>query len=202
MPTTIPVPVMVPMVKRATPKSMIFTAVAGEEDVGGLDVAVDDAGLVGVGQPVQHRHHDRHLALQGEGRGGAHGVEQVVALEELHRDVGRAVGVVAEVEDGHHVGVHHARDRARLALEAVLLLGVARDLGQHDLERDVALEERVVGVVDDAHGARAEAAQDVVLADTRREVGGYGPPVAAPARLLRDPSSSQWVQRRAEGIRG
>jgi len=36
--------------------------------------------LVGVGEPFQHRHHDRYLALQAERRRGPHDVEQVVAL--------------------------------------------------------------------------------------------------------------------------
>jgi hypothetical protein len=127
-------------------------ALVGEEDVGGLDVTVHDPDLVRVGQAFEHGDHDRDLALQAEGRGGPHHVEEVVAAEELHRDVGRAVGVVAEVEHRHHVRMHHARDRARLALEAVLLLRIARDLGQHHLEGDVPLEERIAGVVHDPHG--------------------------------------------------
>ena len=73
--------------------------------------------------------------------------------------------MAAEVEDGHHVGVGHLRDGLGLALEAGLELGVVRDLGDHDLEGHVAVEDGVVGEVDLAHGALAEGADDLVLAD-------------------------------------
>src|SRR6185436_11567861 len=159
------------------------------------DVAVHDPDLVRVGEAVEHGDHDRDLALEAEGRGRPHHVEEVVPAEELHRDVGRAVGVVAEVEHRDHVGVHHARDRSRLALEAVLLLRVARDLRQHHLEGDVPLQERVAGVVHDAHGPRPEAAQDLVLADTRGKVRGGG----LRLRLRRD---FLWIRAQANGFNG
>ena len=54
--------------------------------------------------------------------------------------------------------------------------GSAAVCGQHDLEGDVAVEEGVVGLVDDAHGAAAEDADDVVFADVR------GSGAAAPGR--------------------
>ena len=141
-----------------------------DEDVGGLDVAVDDAGLVGVGEPGQHLHDHRHLPLDGHRRGLAHRLLEVLALQELHRDEGRAVGVAAEVEDGDQVRVLHLRDRPGLASEALLELGVVRDLGDHDLEGHVAVEDGVVGEVDLAHGALAEGAQDLVLADPAGQV--------------------------------
>ena len=149
----------------------LHPALPREEDVGGLDVAVHDAHLVRVGEALEDGGDDGDLALEAQGRRGAHGLEEVVPAEELHGDVGRAVGVVAEVEDGDHVGMHHARDGARLALEAVLLLRVPRDLGEHHLEGDVPLEQRVARVVHDAHRARPQAPEDLVFPDPSRQVG-------------------------------
>jgi hypothetical protein len=118
----------------------------------------------------QHLHDHRHLALDGHRRALAHGLVEVLSLQELHRDEGRAVGVAAEVEDGHHVRVGHLRDGPGLALEAALELGVVRDLGDHDLEGHVAVEDGVVGEVDLAHGALAEGADNLVLADPAGQV--------------------------------
>ncbi len=148
----------------------LHRAVFLDEDVGGLDVAVDDARLVGVREPGQHLHDHRDLALERHRRRLAHGLLEVLALQELHRDEGRAVGVVAQVEDHHHVRVGHLGDRAGLALETGLQLGVVGDLGDHDLEGHVAVEHGVVGQVHLAHGALAEGAEDLVLADPAGEL--------------------------------
>ncbi len=83
---------------------------------------------------------------------------------------GRAVRVVAEVEHDHHVRVRHLGDGLRLALEARLELGVVGDLRDHDLEGHVAVEHRVAGQVDLAHGALAERTLDLVLADAARQL--------------------------------
>src|SRR5262249_15075975 len=64
-------------------------------------------------------------------------------------------------------GMAEPRNRARLALEALLVLGVARRLRQHDLERDRALEDGVEGLVDGAHSAASQQLHDLVLADLR-----------------------------------
>ena len=148
----------------------LHRAVFLDEDVGGLDVAVDDARLVRVGEPSEHLHDHRHLALERHRRRLAHGLLEVLALQELHRDERRAVGVIAEVEDHHHVRVGHLGDRPRLALEADLQLRVVGDLGDHDLEGHVAVEHGVVGQVNLAHGALAEGTEDVVLADPAGEL--------------------------------
>jgi hypothetical protein len=127
---------------------------------------VDDPRDVGAAQPVQHLEDDRDLPPKAERRPFPQRVLEVLSVEELHRDVGRPVRVVAEVEDRDHVRVDHPRDGLGLPLEAELPLRVLRDLGEHDLERDVALEQRVVGAVHDAHRALADAVDDVVLAET------------------------------------
>ena len=148
--------------------------VHGEEDVGGLDVAVDDARVVRAGEPVQELHDDVHLPLQGQGPRAAEDVEEVLALEQLHRDVGRAVVVVAQVEHGEDVGVDDLGHRPRLALEARLLVGVASDLREHDLEGDVPLQHGIAGVVDDAHGAPAHTADDLVSPYAAGQIGWLG----------------------------
>ena len=152
-------------------------AVFGEEDVRGLDVAVDDAHLVGVAQALEDLQNDGDPPRDGQGRHLLHGREQVATPQELHDDVGRAVRVVAEVVDRHHVGVGEPGHRAGLALEALLVLGMLRDLGEHHLQGDLALEERVERLVDDAHASAAAEGHDLVLADV-----GAGPGLASPER--------------------
>src|SRR5262249_39910088 len=72
---------------------------------------------------------------------------------------------VAEVVDGGDAGVVELRGRARLAREALAGAFVLAQLGEHDLDRDVAAQDGVVGLVDLAHGASADLLDDAVLAD-------------------------------------
>ena len=116
---------------------------------------------------------------------------EVLPPQQLHHDVGRAVGVVAEVEDRHHGGVAEPCDRPGLALEALLVLRIARRLGQHHLERDLALQHRIEGPIDGAHAAAAEELDDLVLSDpgavrdVRQPGGGGASGGAGRVRLLR-----------------
>ena len=48
------------------------------------------------------------------------------------------------------------RDGARLAPEALELVGVRGDLAVHELDRDLALEHRVEGAIDRRHAAGAD----------------------------------------------
>ena len=148
----------------------LHRAVVVQEDVGGLDVAVHDAGLVSVCQPRQHLHQDVDLLLHAHRRHLPHRLLEVVALEQLHRHVRRAIGVVTEVEDVHHVRVLHPRDGLRLAVETLLQLLIVGDRGDHHLERDLALEHLVLGQVHLTHGALAENPDDLVLADPARQI--------------------------------
>ncbi len=152
----------------------LHRAVLVDEDVRGLDVAVNDALLVRVGQAGQHRGDDRDLALHVEGGLAAHGLLEVLALQELHGDVGRAIGVVVEVENRDHVGMGHLGHGLRFALEALLQLGVVGDARDHDLQGHVAVELGVAGEVHHAHGALAQRMLDVVLADAPRELFDLG----------------------------
>ena len=87
-----------------------------------------------------------------------------VALEELHRHVEEAV-LLPEVVHGDDVRVVEERRRLRLALEALQGLVAGGDPGAERLQGHEAVEDRVPGLVDLAHRAAAELADDLVLAD-------------------------------------
>src|SRR5581483_5949638 len=75
-----------------------YLVLIGDEDVGGLDVAVDDAAVVGV---IERTYHVADDALRlGERYWLAQAPFQRVALDVLHHDVRRARdGVFAELVD-------------------------------------------------------------------------------------------------------
>ena len=86
------------------------------------------------------------------------------ALDQLQDQVGDAV-LAAEVEDLEDVRMLQPRDRAGFLLEALSVVGVVgEEVGQH-LDRDVAVQRRVVGAVDRGHAAAADALQHPVGAE-------------------------------------
>ena len=135
-------------------------AVAGEEQVLGLQVPVDDARRVGGRERVGDRGAPLRDALAGD-RAPPEPRAQRLALEQLGDHEGDAV-CLADVVEREHGGMVERRHRARLALEATAAVGVAGHVGRQDLERDVAPEARVTRPVDLAHAAGAEGAQHLV----------------------------------------
>ncbi len=148
-------------------------------DVLGLEIAVDDAGAVRVGERREHLGDDAHHAGLGQRPlAGEHGV-QVLALHVLHGDVHGAVFGLAEVEHADGVGVVQAAGGLGLALEAGDGALVAEEgLAQH-LEHDRLVEVDLDGLVDLAHAALAEHLLDAVLVgDGLADVvvtGAHGP---------------------------
>ncbi len=135
--------------------------VVGEEDVLGLDVAVDEAGLVGGAERRQDRFEHLERLPRAEVAAGPDQVAQRPPAHELHREEHVAL-VGALVVDGDDVGVGQPSGRVRLTDEPadeLLVVGQAR---VHDLERDRAVEAVVVGLVDRGHAAAGEAGTDVV----------------------------------------
>ena len=104
----------------ARPKSAILGIPSPvEQDVGGLEVAMHDAGLVGrVDRPRQRDHQFGRLASR-MGRAGQP-VGEAAPFQQLQRDKGQA-GDLADVVDLHDIGVMQPRDRLRLEPETVQL---------------------------------------------------------------------------------
>jgi hypothetical protein len=140
-------------------------ALGGHHDVGGLDVAVDDALLVGRPQGLD----DLGGGLEGFAGGQgplADPVAQGPALDELHGEE-ELVLDLADLVDAADVGMAEGRGRLGLADEAGPdgRVRVGR-LGQ-ELEGDLAVEGGVLGQIDLAHAALAELAEDGVFAGDR-----------------------------------
>ncbi len=138
-------------------------AAPGQEDVLGLQVAVDEA--VSVSFRERFRDLRCHLERAAERKRAPHERRpERLALEELADREGHAFDP-AEVVDGHDSGVREGGDRLGLGLEVGERDRVCRHpLGKY-LQGDVAVELRVPRPVDDAHPSRCDRSQHHVGAE-------------------------------------
>ena len=90
--------------------------VVQDEDVARLDVAMDDALLVGVREAVADLHHQRQLALEGHVPALGDDLLQLLAFQVLHDDE-QAPLVLAQVVDRDDVGMAELRAGLGLAEE-------------------------------------------------------------------------------------
>ncbi len=159
-----------------------------DQDIARLDVAVDQALLVGVVQRLGHlRHQRRRLAER-----------QAPVLKQVPRRL-----PVDEVRDDHRQPVQrgHLVDRddprmaelgrgARLALEAAQLLGLGQQPGVRDLQGDEAVQLRIAGRPHGPEGAHPHPLQELKAAQhaqdvhPRRVAGVAQPEQAAAGRAV------------------
>ena len=133
---------------------------SGDEDVGGLDVAVDDAfGVSGV-ERVGDVDGDFEKAIEREQAGAEEGFE-IRAFEILHDDVGEAV-LRADFVDGADVGMVERRGGAGFAAETLEGLRIVGGFGRKKFQRDEAAELDVFGFVDDTHASATNAFENAV----------------------------------------
>ena len=92
---------------------------------------------------------------------------QALALDELH-GIEADIAVLAHLEDRHDVGVVQPRRGAGLAAEPLLDHPVAGHRPRQDLQRHPAAQRDLLGLVDHAHAAPADLAEDPVVADQGR----------------------------------
>ena len=89
---------------------------------------------------------------------------QRLPLEELHHDVRVTVGRAIDVDDLHDVGAADLGRDARLLQEALDEPGAARELRVQHLDGDAGPQDGVQRLVDRAHPAVPEDADEPVLA--------------------------------------
>ncbi len=133
-------------------------------DVVRLEIAVNDPLVVGGAERAADLIGD--LGDLGRRDGAARdALVHRLAAEELHDEVGLPVGGLTEVEDLDDVLVPDGVDGARLVEEAGDDLGLPRQRHVQQLDRDLAPDDRVLGLIDHAHAPLAQLAGDPVVAD-------------------------------------
>jgi hypothetical protein len=147
----------------------------GDDEVRGLDVAVDDPARVGVVEGRRHLAHEPDHPLGLEARALVDDRADRPALDVLHGQE-REPALLAHVEEGDDAGVGQRAGDADLLVEPVderLVLGaLPGDVEADRLDRKGALDEGVERLVDGPHRAEAEGPGDLVAADRGRNVPG------------------------------
>ena len=134
--------------------------IAAEQDVLRLDVTVDDAVPVGVGQRVGHLGCDPNRITHRQSLFSRQAAPKRLAIDERHGEPELPVGF-SGVVDAEDVGVLQAGAEADLAQETI---GPHRmgQLGAENLERHRSVMPEVVGEVHRGHAPATELALDAV----------------------------------------
>ena len=140
-------------------------AAVGDVNVCRLDVAMDDAVLVGVVEPLADFRRDLDLAPQAYSLRSRHPREEILSLQVLHGEI-RLSLVLAEIVNGNDVSVRQLAGGSRLAEEPFAQLRVLIDRDRNHLDGDDPFEERVAGAIHDPHATLAEFFDDLIPADT------------------------------------
>ena len=126
-----------------------------------VDALLEDAGGVGRREPARDADRERGQPVGGHRRREL--IERGPADQLLDQER-PAVGGGAGAVQGDDVGVGQPRDRARLAQEPLAAHRIV-GAGAHELDRDRAVEQRVVAEEHLAHPAVAERANDAELVE-------------------------------------
>src|SRR5579863_2393136 len=138
-------------------------AAPGDENVGGLDIAVDDAFRVCGIESFSDLQGDVEEALEFD-RLASDDVLESGAIEKFHGDEGAAI-FFADVVNGADVGVVESRGGFGFAAETLEGLAVGRELVGEKFEGDEAIEAGILRFVNHTHTATAEPFQNAVVRD-------------------------------------
>ena len=89
---------------------------------------------------------------------------QALALDKLHGVI-TDIAILADFVHGHDVGVMQSSGGAGLPAKPFLDQRVARHVARQDLECHPPAQRDLFGLVDDAHAAAADLAEDPEVAD-------------------------------------
>ena len=145
--------------------------VRGYLDVGGLQVAMDDATVVRSFQGSS----DLTGCLQGlfdfDTSSPRNTLLKRLSFNKLHGDESLSVEIFEPVDD-RYVGVVQGSEELGLALEASQTFGVGGEILGQDLDGDITLELRIARPIHLAHTARTERFEDLVVTECFANHGG------------------------------
>jgi hypothetical protein len=135
-------------------------ATLGEHYVAGFQIAMHDAGAMGLFERVGNFDGDLQRLVGGERLAGEPGGQRF-AFEVFHYQEVDAV-LAADVVQHTNVGMLQGRDRSRLTLETRTKVGVRSQMSEKNFDGDGTIKARVLGAVDLAHAACAQRRLDFV----------------------------------------
>jgi hypothetical protein len=177
----------------------VAAVVEGEEDVPGLEIAVDDAAVVRLVEAARDERDPRGGLARAEAALALEAVVHALAFEHLHHDVGRAVVGLTHVVDVDDGGVLELAARLRFVEEALQGLVVRREALEQELHREVAIRQLVARGPDGPHPTGAEQPEEPVLAGN--EVAGVHV-VRFPKRLFTESAKAGTRSMRGRAIAG
>ena len=142
----------------------LHEAVLRDHHVLWLQVAVHDAGTVGLGEPVGELYADVERLFQRQRPAVPQRVPQRLPVDELHHDV-RAALDLADPVDRDDVGMVERGGRPRLLGEASEVIRIGGEPLGEDLDRDHAGQLEIPCAIDLSHTPGADQFQEFVSAE-------------------------------------
>jgi hypothetical protein len=156
----------------------LHAPVGAQLDVGRLEVPVHDALAMGLLERLRHLQRDAGRLLEGQGP-AAEPLGQRLALHQLQHQVGRPVDQLEPVDRGD-ARMAQRGEEPGLALEAAAQIGNVSNGLAEGLDRHLAAQHRIEGLVDAAHAPDAEERLHLVASEAlpRLEAGLGGADLA------------------------
>jgi hypothetical protein len=172
----------------------------GEHDVGGFEIAVDDAMAVGAVQRIAnfHRHSQCFVNWQGA---SPQPLRERRPLDVLHDDV-VGFALAPHIEDGTDVRVTQTRQRCGFALESRLDVRTIGDVHREDLDGHDAVEPMIAGPVHLTHATGADRRDDLVGAEFRSCCQRHPASLVDEFSDARLPAGCTWWASSGENSRG
>ena len=179
---------------------VLRVAAVNDHQIFRLQIAMDDARLVRLGQPRADLNEEARRARKSPRPLAPEQRREIVALDELHHEIERAVGL-AEVERLNDVRVIELADRLRLEAKTTNRFGLFCGVGRQHLHRGGLAQVQVLDAIDDAHPARPDAAPARDSARRSRGPATDRPPRPPPTGPALASSMPHWPQNRSPAAR-